>query len=343
MHGNMTPEAVMKSIATGAFTPNIRLTNMSTAYFQSEDDFVATRLFPRIPVQLSTSKYYKFSKDDLARDNMQRKPAFGKVQPMPLALSDDSYTCQVDQLIIGIDQISALNYQRTNAPGASDPRQAKVRAATEQAKLHLDILFAENFFKAGVWTEEWAGITTTPGSKQFYRFDTDNSDPVALIDSLKMAVKKNGRRRPNKIGLGAETFVALKNNGNIIERVKYSGSSLNPAVVNEKTLAELFGVKEVAVLESTYNKAAIGQTADMDFVCDPTGLLLLYSPDSPQIDEPSAGYTFMWDMLGDGSPMPIAQWQGENGTHSEFIEALCAPDMKVTGQDLAVYLKDCVS
>ncbi|MEA4922160.1 MAG: hypothetical protein VB031_02195 [Eubacteriaceae bacterium] len=342
MFGTTNAAEIAKSIATGAFQPNIRLTNLSTAYFQADDDFVATKLFPQVPVQLSTSRYYKFSKADLARDNMQRKPAFGKVTPMPLALADDLYDCKIDQLIIGIDQLSALNYQRTNAPGVADPRAAKVRAATEQAKLHMDILFAQNYFKTGVWTTELTGKTTIPGSNEFWQFDNANSDPVKIIDTLSLEIKRNGRRRPNKIGLGAETFRALKNNASVLERIKYSGSTANPATVNENVLAQLFGVSQVAVLESTYNAADIGKTEDMQFVCDPKGALLLYAPDSPQIDEPSAGYTFMWDMLGDGSPMPMTQWLGESGTHSEFIEGLCAPDMKIVGQDLAVYLGSCV-
>ena len=343
MFGTETTANISKAIATGGFKPNIRLTNMSTAYFQADDDFVATKLFPRVPVQLATSFYYKFGKAELARDNIQRKPEFGKVTPMPLGLTDDNYNCKVDQLIIGIDQISSLNYRRTNAPGAADPRTAKVKAAAEQAKLHLDIIFADKFFKSGVWENQKTGASATPsGANQFWQFDNDNSDPVRVFDDISLEIKKNGRRRPNKLGLGAETFRALKNNKSILERVKYSGSTANPATVNENVLAQLFGVQQVAVLESTYNKAALGETADMDFVCDPKGALLLYAPDSPAIDEPSAGYTFMWDMLGDGSPMPTTQWEGEPGTHSEFIECLCAPDMKITGQDLACYLTGCV-
>lgn len=341
MNGNLRPADIQKSIATGGFVPNIRLTNMSTAYFQAEDDFVATKLFPRVPVQLATSNYYKFNKGDLARDNMQVKPMFGKVQPMPMSLSEETYSCEVNQLIIGIDQISALNYQRTNAPGVADPREAKVRTATEQAKLHLDVLFADNFFKSGVWTNEWTGVASNPSGSQFVQFDNANSDPIALFDALCMDLKRNGRRRPNKLGLGAETFTALKNNPSIIERIKYSGSSANPATVNEKVLAELFGLKEVVVLESTYNKAGLGGE-NMDFICDPKGALLLYATDAPAIDEPSAGYVFTWDMLGDGSPMPITQYEGEKGTHSEYIEALCAPDMKIVCQDLGVYLASCV-
>jgi hypothetical protein len=337
-----SPEMIQKSIATGQWKPNIYLTNLAIAYFQAEADYVADKLFPIVPVQLASSHYYKFSKEDLARDDMQRKPAFGKVAPALLGQTEDTYSCKVDQIIIGIDQLSTLNYTRTKAPGAADPRNAKVRAAVEKTKLHLDTLFADGFFKAGVWTNQQTGVTTTPGASQFYQFDDANSDPIRVVDGIITDIRKNGRRKPNKIGLGFETFNALKNHGDIIERVKYSGSTANPATINEQVLAQLFGVEKVVVLASTYNKAALGAAANMDFICDPKGMLVCYAPNSAAIDEPSAGYTFAWDMLGGSQYIAMSQWEGEKGTHAEFIEGLMAYDMKKTGDDLACYLTQCV-
>lgn len=106
-------------------------------------------------------------------------------------------------------------------------------------------------------------------------------------------------------------------------------------------LAQLFGVDRVVVLASSYNKAAPGADADMSFVCDPAGMLICYAPDQPAIDEPSAGYTFAWDILGGGQYIAMSQWEGEPGTHSEYVEALMALDMKKTSDELAVYCKDC--
>ena len=71
-------------------------------------------------------------------------------------------------------------------------------------------------------------------------------------------------------------------------------------------------------------------------------VLLAYATDTPSIEEPSAGYIFTWDMLGDGNILPVLNYLGENGTHSEFIEGLMATDMKKTADDLAVYLADAV-
>ena len=132
-----TISGIQQAIAKG-WKPNLYLTNMSMAYFAEQGDFVAPSLFPVCPVSLSSSYYYKFTKADLARDNVRRKPAYGKVQPAIMGQTDDTYKCEVDQVLVGIDQISTLDYSRSRTPGVADPRRAKVRFASEQMMLHND-------------------------------------------------------------------------------------------------------------------------------------------------------------------------------------------------------------
>ena len=335
-----TNGSIAADIAKG-WKPNNYLTNMSVAHFQPDDWFVSPFVFPILPVQLSTSYYYIFDKGDLARDNVQRKPEFGKVTPMMFGSKQELYSCEVDQIIVGIDQISTLNYQRSAAPGIIDPRRAKVRIATEQLKLHMDRVFADGYFKSGAWTNEWAGVTTTPSGKQFYKFSDSNCDPVKFIGDRRVEMMREGRRKPNVLALGVEAYEALKNNASILDRVKYSGSTANPATINANVLAQLFEIDRVVVLNSTYNKGGYGSTS-MDFVCDSKGALLAYAAPNPAIDEVSAGYTFAWDMLGNGQYLAFDQYEGEKGTHTEFIEGLTSYTSKKVCDELGVFMKECV-
>lgn len=313
------------------------------AYFQDASRYVAKAIFPICPVQLSSARFYKFSKADLLRDNVARKPQFGKVSPAQMGLLDESYACAVDQVIVGIDKINTLNFQRSGAPGVADPRRAKAKFIAEQLNLHQDIEFAKNFFKTGVWADEWTGGSTySEANKTFIKFSDSNCDPIVLIDNLCTRVEQNTGRRPNRLGLGKKAFNALKANPAVIDRVKFGGSSANPATVNEKVLAELFGIEKVVVLSSVYNSAPLGADENMQFICDPDSALLAYATNTPAIDEPSAGYIFTWDMLGNGQYLPTQQYDGEAGTHSEFMEGLFSADMKKTADDLAVFLKTCV-
>lgn len=338
---SVTNQSIQAQIAKG-WKPNNYLTNLSVAHFQPDDWFVSPFIFPIVPVQLSTSHYYKFSKADLARDNVQRKPQFGKVQPMIFGSEEALYKCEVDQIIVGIDQIGTLDYQRAGTPGISDPRRAKVRLATEQMKLHMDRVFAEGYFKTGIWTNEYTGVTgAAPAGKQFYKFDDANFDAVHFFGGLRTEMKRNGRRNPNTLALGVEAYEGLKRNPEILERVKYSGSTANPATINQNVLAQLLEIDRVVVLNSTYNAGDLGEE-DMQFICDSKGALLCYAAPNPAIDEASAGYTFAWDMLGNGQYLAFDQYEGEKGTHTEYVEGLMSYTPEKVCDELGYFLTECV-
>lgn len=338
---SVTNQSIQAQIAKG-WKPNNYLTNLSVAHFQPDDWFVSPFVFPIVPVQLSTSYYYKFSKADLARDNVQRKPQFGKAQPMIFGSEEALYKCEVDQIIVGIDQIGTLDYQRAGTPGISDPRRAKVRLATEQMKLHMDRVFAEGYFKTGIWTNEYTGVTgAAPAGKQFYKFDDANFDAVHFFGNLRTEMKRNGRRNPNTLALGVEAYEGLKRNPEILERVKYSGSTANPATINQNVLAQLLEIERVVVLNSTYNAGGLGEE-DMQFICDSKGALLCYAAPNPAIDEASAGYTFAWDMLGNGQYLAFDQYEGEKGTHTEYVEGLMSYTPEKVCDELGYFLTECV-
>ena len=338
-HANTS--SILVDIAKG-WHPNMYLTNVSIAAFQQADYYVTPAIFPVCPVTMSTGQYYIFNKAELAKDQVQRKPAFGKVEPAIFSHTEETYSCKVDQIIVGIDDIAALNYQRSKAPASIDPRRAKARLASEQIKLHLDRIFAKKFFRRDVWANVKTGVTGTPGTDEFGFFNDANTDIIGIFDDYKRDILVAGRRLPNKLTLGYDAYVGMKNHPQFLERVTGSGSTPNPALVNESVIATVLGVESVKVLYSTENAAALGQTENMQFVFDSKSALLSYAPSSPAIDEPSAGYIFTWDMLGDGNWMATSMFQGEGGTHSEFIEGLMAYDMKKTCDDLAIFLDGCV-
>ncbi len=340
----LTTKEVAAEIQKGVFKPHLYLTNVCLAYFQSMSGFVARKVFPIVPVPTSSAHYYEFDKGDLARDNMARKPEFGHVSPGIYGKRDKFYHCEVDQVITGIDQIGTLDFQRTNAPAVIDPRRVKVRWVAEQMNIHLDRIWARKYFNPGSWTHVYTGVSTgTPGASQFYCFDSANSDPVTFFNQLRNRMLLSGLRKPNKMVLGANAYIALTVNPSILERIKYQGSEANPANVTANVLAQLFGLDEIVVAESVYNAAPYGLPDDMRFICDPNSALLTYTTSAPSIEEPSAGYTFTWDMLGNGQYTAVQQYLGEAPTHTEFIEGLLCTDPEITSADLGVFLKEAVS
>lgn len=340
----MTPERVMQNIAKGSFVPHTGLSNMGLAYFQNEANYFAKALFPICPVDLSSDIYYRFSKEDLLRDDWARKPAYGQVQTSHISEDTDTYNCQVDQIIMGIDQIRQTDLKRRQGNSlARDPRQQRAKAIAEKANIHQDRLFANAFFKSGVWNNEYTGVDEASATgKQFVKFTNGNSDPIKFIADLKAEIFEQTGREPNRLGIGANVLKALRVHEGILERVKYGGTTPNPAKITEKVLAELFEVEKLVVCKSIENKAKLGAAADMSYIGDPNAMLLTYATNSPAVDEPSAGYIFTWDMLGNGQMMPIMHRVKNDATHSEEIEGLMATDMKKTADDLAAFCANVV-
>lgn len=323
----------------GAWTPNRYLSNLSLAYFE-DDNFAYKKIFPVVPVDLPAGFFYEFSKSDLARDNFGVKPPYGHVNPAVIGYEQKPYSCKVRQAIIAFDELLALPFERDG--GAFEPTRLRVKTLTEQLSTHLEIAFAKNFFNADAWSDVWQGATTAnDAQKKFKYFNEANSDPINFLDARCVAVKREGRRRPNKLVLGVEVFSTLKNHATVQERIKYSGTTQNPAVVNENVLAQIFGVEQVIICDSTYNAAKLGQAEDMQYVCSAKDALLLYTPDNPAIDVPSAGYLFAWTISG-GDWIAITQHDGDTLDHTNSLEALIAYDMQKTADCLAVFLKDCV-
>ncbi len=339
----MNTKDISAKIQKGAFRPHSYLSNVAMQFFQDSSKFVSGKIFPHVPVSLSTSYYYKFNKGDLLRDNVARKPSLGSVAPAMFGHTEEQYSCVVDQVITGIDQIATLDFQRAGTPTTIDPRKMKAQYISEQLALHKDIVWAEKYFSGDVWGTHLTGVDTTPSEGEFYRFDNSNSDPVEFIHKLGTKMTLSGLRRPNKMCLGANVFAGLKSNSAILDRVKYQGSETNPANVTTNVLAQLFGLEEIVVSETVYNKAKLGETDDFSFVCNPNDLLLVYAPAQASILEPSAGYTFVWDMLGNGQYMPVLSYEGQGGHHAEYMEGLLATDCKVTCKDLGIYLSGVVN
>lgn len=331
----MPRNEVFDRIVRGRTPVNIPLTNISTAYMQSLTGG-ATSFFPEVPVDLSTGTYYKFSKEDLLRDNVQAKPILGRVDPTVLGYDTDEYKCKPEQIILGYDDIIQSDLVRTGAPGMLNIRRNKSRVIAQQMFIHSNKLFARNFFKKGVWGEDLTGGT------DFEMFDNDNSDPIGYITEIITAMKKATGRKPNKLGLGQRVFDALIKHPDIMNRVIYGGNTASPAMVTTQALATILGVDEIVVFDAIWNSANLGEEGNMQFICDENSMLLAYTTSTPMVDEATAGYTFRWTM-GIDSTLPIIEWEGEPGTYSHYIGGMTSESQKVVCKDLGYFFSNVVS
>lgn len=334
---------IKKSVLNGGYRPHQWLTGISVAYFQNTADFIASSVFPIVPVDFSEGPYHIFSKGDLNRDNFRQKPEYGHVDPAVISSSTGHYKVQLDQMIMSRDNIKDVDISRLGLTGMADPRIAQSKTMANQALIHLDKLWAQNYFKPGLWGKELNGVASGgDGVTTFTQFGDANAETIKLINKLKREFRRENGVFPNVMALGVDVMDALINSDDLIDRVLPGGSTANPAVVNEQSLSLLFGIPKVFEMSSTANMAEPGLADDMQYIADPKSVFMGYVNPTPAIDAPSAGYIFSWDPEGQGNPINIAEHAGDSLDHVSHLEGLTAFDMRIVCPDLGIFMTNAV-
>lgn len=313
------------------------LTNISVAYIQKADSFVAHQVFPIVGVQKQSDRYFRYYRDDWFRDEAEeRGPATESAGGDYDIDNTPNYFCRKYAYHKDVTE-----EERTNTDTPLNADQDATEFVTGKLLLKKEIQWANTYFKTGVWATDVTGVAAAPGAGQFLRWDNDASTPIQDFSKQKTAMAELTGQRPNILVLGAQVYEALKNHGDILDRIRYT----QKGIVTPDLLAALFDVDRVVIAWAVKNSAAKGATENNSFILG-KGALLAYSAPRPALKTATAGYTFAWTGLKGANAyggtisrieMP---WLGQG---TERIEGEMAYDMKVVASDLGTFFTDCVS
>lgn len=307
------------------------LSNISLAYLQEAEGFVADRAFPVLPVQKQSDKYYIFDKGDFNRDEMKQRAPATESAGSSYRLSNTSYSCDVWALHRDVDDQVRAN--------ADDPLNLDREAAeflSAKALLRKEVLWTGSFFTTSVWDTDQTGVAAGPGANQFLKWSDAAADPVKDIrDGMRRVHGRTGKR-PNKFVVARDVYDTLVDHPSIVGRLN-RGQTSGPAMTNRQNLASLFEVDEVLIMDGIVNSAAENQTADMDYIGSGAALLL-HVPRTPGLMTPSAGYTFTWNgLLGASALSSRITRKRHVMIDSDRFEIQMAFDQKLTGSDLGQF------
>lgn len=311
------------------------LTNLSVAYRQSANNFIADVVFPNVPVRFKSDEYYKFNRADWNRDEVTVRAPGTESAGGGFNVSTETYTAKVHAF-----HKDVTDQDRANADPAINLDRAAVDFVMHKMMLAKEIDWASAYFTTGVWGTDITGVASGPSTGQTIKWsDTTSGDPIGDIEAAIIAMEEDTGYSPNTMVIGRKVMSALKNHPDIVDRVKYATSTTdNPAKVNERTLAALFGIDRILVSRAVKNTANEGATEASAFVTG-SNALLCYAAPAPSLMEPSAGYTFSWTgYLNAGNAMGIATSRFRmDHLKSERIEAEMAYDQKVVSSDLGYF------
>ena len=322
---------------------NVPLTNVSVAYMQSADSFIADKVFPKLPVDKQSNLYWKYSKSDWRRTDVERRAPSTETPGVGWTQTTDQYFCHVYGVHKDID-----DQVRANADSNFNLDKDSTEFITNQHLLKRDIDWTNSYFKTGVWATEKTGVATGPTAGQFQQWDQAASDPIGDVGQWIIDFRQLTGFAPNFCVMGAYVMNKLKNHPDIIDRIKYT----QRGVVSEDLIATLFDIDELYVTYATQavgpqipDAAAQDAAASYAFIGNPKNVLFGYSPSSPSLLTPAAGYTFTWKgyMGGVNSEgVKVKKFRMEQ-IASDRIEAEQSYDMKVVCNDMGLFLNSVVA
>lgn len=306
------------------------LTNISVAYIQRQTNFVATKVFPVVPVEKKSDVYYVYTKNDWFRDEAQRRAPSTESAGSGYNVGTDSYDCEVWAFHKDVDQQTMAN-----TDPAINPERSATQLVTQRLLLRQEIQWAADYFGTGVW-----GTDATPANLWS---DYTASDPITDIETGKRTILATTGFLPNTLTVGYDVWIKLKNHPDLVDRIKYAAGPGNPAIVNQQTMAQVFDIDRILVASAVKATNVENETAAYSFV-QGRHALLTYAPATPSLLEPSAGYTFQWTgiSMGLGETIGVDSFDIRQ-INSRRFEGQIAYVNKVVGADLGYFFNGAVA
>lgn len=321
---------------------NIPLTNVSVAYIPQATDYIATKVFPIVPVEKQSNIYWKYSKSDWRRTDVQKRAPGTESAGTGWNLETDTYYAQVYAVHKDID-----DQVRANADSNFNLESDATKFITNQLLLKREIDFVNKFLVTGVWATEYTGVAGTPSAGQFRQWNDPASDPLNDIAKWVVNFRQLTGYAPNVLVLGAYVMQELKNHPDLVDRIKFT----QRGVLTEDLVASLVGVDKVLVAYATQTTApqindAVIQDAGATyaFISGGKTAFLGYSATGPSLMTPTCGYTFSWKgyLAGNNAGIRVKSFRQEQ-IASDRIEAEMTYDLKVVAADMGIFLNSVVA
>lgn len=315
------------------------LTQIATAYVQNENNYVADKVFPIVPVEHQADKYFTFSKDDFFRDEATRRADAVESAGGGFNLNTGTYNADVWAFHKDLG-----GQTRRNSDPAINMDIATTKFIMQKLLIRRDRFFMSAYMINGVWSADYVGTGggTPGGTTPSFWNDDANGDPFTDIANAQTAILQTTGFEANTLLISYAVYQALRKHPLVIDRIKYT-TRADASKITAELLAAAFDVDRVIVSKAVYNSApestnTTGSVGTYNFIASKDAILLHSAP-SPGLMIPTAGYTFAWTGLTGLNSMGIriAQipmpWLGLETVRTEGEMAF---DMQVIGKDLGI-------
>lgn len=278
----------------GAVKRDEILTNISVGYPQ--EGLVGNLLFPSVPVNKQSARYYVFDRASWMPEDDVRAPGTEANEIPGMRVSTDTYFADEHML-----QTAVTDEEREVAVAPLEPYRDGTEMVTGKILLGRELV--QRDLATTVANYATGHSVTLAGTDQW---DDPASTPIADVKAGKRAVHAAIFRDPNITVIPYEVMSALEDHPDLIDRIRYS----ERAILTEEIIASLLGVGRVVVPGIGYNLANPGQAASLGYVWG-NDVLMAYVPPRASRRTPAFGYEFTWAYPG-GKVQAADRWREDN-------------------------------
>jgi len=217
----------------------------------SQSEFVGTNLFPQVAVPLRGGNIITFGKEDFMLYGTQRAPG-ESTKRVTFGYTNGSYAL-TDFSLEGTVPVELVE-ESQNGPGIDQASMA-IRKVARIMALRLEKAQADLARNASNYGASNKITLTSTAQWSDY---TGTSNPMAVVETAKEAVRAAVGVRPNTVVMGAAVMARLRQHPIVVDRMKYTGRDIATAEI----LASLFGVDRVLVGDAIWANDA-GTFADV--------------------------------------------------------------------------------
>jgi hypothetical protein len=318
---------------------NTPLTQISIAYLQNQDQFVASKVCPVIPVQKQSDRYYRYERGDFFRDQMQKRAPGTPAASVSYRLDNTpTYFCDV-----WAESKPIPDQLRGNADAVLNLDRDTTEFLTQQALIRREKIFAANLFTTGKWGTDVTGVAAAPAGNQFLQWNDPASTPIEDVRAGKLAIKQATGYQANTLVISEPVWLKLVDHPDLVDRVKYGQTNGGPARMTREALAAILEIDRILVMGAIENTAAEGQNPTHQFIGGKNAMLC-HCAMNPGLLTPSACYTFAWSgFLGagaEGNRIKRYRWEI---IASDIVEIEMAFDQKLVASELGYFFSGAIA
>ncbi|MEA2056899.1 MAG: major capsid protein [Patescibacteria group bacterium] len=284
----------------------------------SNDEYIADRVMPVVPVQKESDTYYKFTRN-WRLPEAKRAPG-GEANEVEWNLSTDNYSC-VEYALKDFLADRVKN-------NADKPVNAEIQTTenlTDLVHLIREKRIADIVFAGG----NYGSTSALTGSNQWD--DYAGSDPIGDVRTAKDTVHAASGKMPNTMIVGYQVHSKLLDHPDILERIKYT----QKGKITADLLASLFEVDNYIVGKAIYDSSDSGGSESLGYIWGKYASLI-YAEPSPGLRKVSYGYQFQ------SRGFRTKRWRKE-AREGEYFEAGEIRDEKVVASDVGYLYSTVVS